>query len=576
MDELRFKLVHAYKDGSLLETFRDFYSDELNGEKTLSTTLADLHNEGHIDLLTLFQNLRKDSSYFFLSRSVFESALPNLNTPVKETADCVKYLILAAGQDMAAYTPTSAFIEFCKKDNDRANELLELSLINIDEEFDHLSTAILAGASNNEVLYVNKAINLLGHENELIRQRAIFSLGRIKFQDETLIKPAALAIEEASHFSSSDIILATAIKALFSIISKSNDLETIFLKFLEIHSQQLGDFYIHAASEILFREKELLNQNIESKLLNICCHTKPKNIGTITNIDYALVRILNQNNFDACVNFLEKLFELSNYEIPMQHFDDFIRELNNHRETYLSSLLTRWFLSKKFKLAMYCTHLIFDINKGVSIRFDTSYFQNKDKGIHVFLAKKACGWFFMYPKVAMSLIESLIPSSPEDELPYIQNIIFNPLCISYTGSIPEQLIDLQTSNQAQIAKTAYSVLSDYEKYQKSIKSALEINELKPSEKDRHSYWRHHSKIMNESMKKARNGSLFTSLFAGNESVLLYGNKSIHYIDHGEQKVRQEIPLQTISHSFEFPSIHNVDPHGLENMLWHFKVEGCTS
>jgi hypothetical protein len=37
------------------------------------------------------------------------------------------------------------------------------------------------------------------------------------------------------------------------------------------------------------------------------------------------------------------------------------------------------------------------------------------------------------------------------------------------------------------------------------------------------------------MKQARSKSPLASLFADNESVLLYGNKSIHYIHHGEQK-----------------------------------------
>ena len=67
----------------------------------------------------------------------------------------------------------------------------------------------------------------------------------------------------------------------------------------------------------------------------------------------------------------------------------------------------------------------------------------------------------------------------------------------------------------------------------------------------------------------------SSIF-GNESVLLYGNKSIYYVHHGDEKTRQEMPLQEISHSFEFASMFNLDPHGLENMLFQFKVEGCKS
>ena len=114
---------------------------------------------------------------------------------------------------------------------------------------------------------------------------------------------------------------------------------------------------------------------------------------------------------------------------------------------------------------------------------------------------------------------------------------------------------------------ASNILSDLEKYQRAVKAALEVNELKPSEQDRHTYLKHHNKLMNESMKQARSKSLFTSLFS--ESILLYGNKSIHYIHHGEQKSRQEVPLQEISHSIELASMFNLDPHGLENMIWQF-------
>lgn len=148
--------------------------------------------------------------------------------------------------------------------------------------------------------------------------------------------------------------------------------------------------------------------------------------------------------------------------------------------------------------------------------------------------------------------------------------------MSYPGSIRDYLETLNESKEDRVKQIATDVLSEYEEYQASVKAAFKINELSPSEQDRHTYWRHHNKLMSESMKQARSKSFLTSLFAGNESVLLYGNKSIHYIHHGEQKTRQEVPLSEISTSFEFASMHNLDPHGLENMIWQFKAEGCTS
>jgi hypothetical protein len=578
VDELKEKLLKANVDGNFFEFIQEVYYQDRKGEKVLPSLLVELHNEGILNLVELFTSFKNktENHDFFSVRRVFEEVLPDINAPVKDVADCVKHLTLEAGQDMAAYMLLSPFKEFCKKDPDRTKALFDIALTNIDEDFDHLSTAIEAGASNDEVTYLNQAIKLLIHENELIIQRAIFALGRINYQDKMLLEQVAIAINKSSASSPSDVILATSMRALFAVVSQSDDLESLFLDFLNTHSDHLDGRYIHAASEILFHDEKKISGNVEPKLLNICSYTKPENKGTINNIDYALERILKRNSFDDCVVFLERFFELSEYKVSVKHFDSFVRELHDHRDTHLSSLLTRWLLSKKIKLSKYASDLLQDSDKGISIGFDRSYVTKENKGVHLFLARKACGWFFNQPRTAISLIESLVLDAPEDELTEIQQLIFNPLCVSYPGSIPDHLETLNESKEDRVKQIAADVLSEYEEYQASVKAAFKINELSPSEQDRHTYWRHHNKLMSESMKQARSKSFLTSLFAGNESVLLYGNKSIHYIHHGEQKTRQEVPLSEISTSFEFASMLNLDPHGLENMIWQFKAEGCTS
>lgn len=578
MDDLKGKLTLAYKDGNFFELIQEIYYQDLKDEKLLPDILAELHNKGQLNLVELFHSFKNktENHDFFSVRRVFEKVLPLISAPVGEVAKCVKHLTLEAGQDMAAYTLLSPFREFCQHDPSRSQTLLELALTEIDEEFDHLSTAIEAGANSDEKFYVGKAIELLGNENKLVMQRAIFALGRIGFRDKNLLESVAKAICKASVSSPSDIILATSMHTLFSIASKSSELEGLFLDFLSTHSNNLGDRYIHAASEILFYEEKKVGANVESELLNVCSHTNPKNKGTINNIDYTLERILKRNDFDDCVDFLERFFELCNYQLSVKHFDSFVRELYVNKHTQLSSLLTRWLLSKKVALGKYAADLLRDSNKGIPIGFDISSLTNESKGVHLFLARKACGWFFNKPKTAISLIESLILTATEDELKNIQQIIIHPLCVSYPGSICDHINTLKESKEERIKQLASHVLSEYEEYQTSVRSALKTHELIPSEQDRHTYWRYHNKLMSESMKKARSKSLFTSLFAGNESVLLYGNKSIHYIHHGEKKTRQEVPLSEISTSIEFASMHNLDPHGLENMIWQFKVEGCTS
>lgn len=578
MDELKSELTKAYNDDSFFETIQEFYYQDRKGEKLLPSILAELHNEGKLNLVELFNSYKNttENHDFFSVRRVFEEVLPYINAPVMDVADCVKHLTLEAGQDMAAYTLLSPFRDFCKKDIERTKVLFNVTLTNIDEDFDFLSTAIEAGVSIDEVTYVNQAIELLTHENEMIIQRTIFALGKINYQDKTLLKPVAIGITTSSVSSPTDAILATSMRALFAVASQSDDLENLFLDFLNTHSEHLGERYIHAASETLFYDEEKVSSNVEPKLLNICCYAKPENKGTIDNIDYALERILKRNSFDECVVFLERFFELNEYKLSVKNFDSFVRELHNHRDTYLSLLLTRWLLSNKIKLGKFASELLRYSDEGISIGFDPACVAKESKGVHIFLARKACGWFFNQPRTAISLIESLVLDAPDDELTDIQQLIFHPLCVSYPGSIREHLETLNESQEDRVKQIATGVLSEYQEYQASVKAASKINELSPSEQDRHTYWRHHNKLMNESMKQARKKSVLTSLLGGNESVLLYGNKSIHYIHHGDKKTRQEVPLSEISTSFEFASMHNLDPHGLENMIWQFKAEGCTS
>jgi hypothetical protein len=63
-----------------------------------------------------------------------------------------------------------------------------------------------------------------------------------------------------------------------------------------------------------------------------------------------------------------------------------------------------------------------------------------------------------------------------------------------------------------------------------------------------------------------------------KSVILYGEGSIHYMYRGQddEPVRQETQMNAVSTSYEVPILTIVDPHGLDKMLQHFRLEGCTS
>src|ERR1035441_8656808 len=96
-------LVSTSRDGSLRKPSRD--------RKSFISKIASLHNSGEIDLFVEFQKLRNNQqgSGFYLTRRIFEEALPKLEGASIVAAQCTVHLITEAGQDLMACTPISAF-----------------------------------------------------------------------------------------------------------------------------------------------------------------------------------------------------------------------------------------------------------------------------------------------------------------------------------------------------------------------------------------------------------------------------------------------------------------------------------
>ncbi|WP_324032504.1 hypothetical protein [Aeromonas caviae] len=576
MEKLKKGIIENYINGSLLDFIDDYYHHNKEDAESLITLLSELHNRQQINIVEVFSKLSNipSSHDFFSKMIIFEKILPNLNSSIIDIVECVKKITLEAGQDMAAHTLIEPLIELCKKNINYTDELFCFSLSNIDPDFDSLSIAIQAGACINEKDYVEKGINLLNNKSSKVVERALFSLGKIKYQDHQQLIITATEIINSTSSTSSDKTLSISLRTLINLYSQNNSLESLVLEFLYKNSNYFGEQYVHTAATLIAHDNKKLNDKFKEILFDICCHVKPENIGTINIIDYALKNLLQQGAFIECVSYIEKMFSLTDYKLSIRNLNSFTHEINNYPDTHLSSLVTRWLVSNNYYLCKNCSYIFDRRESDTSIKFNIEMLYNISPQTYITLAKRACGWFFIRPEIAIGLITSLIYYVPDDALDEINEIIFNPLFISYPGSMYESISQLKNSSNHRMRKIAEDILVSFDKYQDAVEKATELKELIPSEQDRHTYRRHQNRLMDDSIKQARSKSFLSSIFSGNESLLLYGNKSIHYIKHGEDKIRQEIPLQEISHSMLLASMLNLDPHGLNKMIFQFKIEGC--
>lgn len=580
MSNLEQKIINSIQDDNFLEVVYQAYFDiKKEPEENLGIILAGLHNSGKLNLIGEFSNLDRDNAKndFFTLRHVFSNALPSINAPVLEVMACVKHLTTQADGDMTAGLLIGPFMEYCKNIPQRIDEALSNSLEHIDALFDFVSPLLISGSEIDFERYFDITIGLVANsENRAeILRRAIFSLGRMRYaKSENASKAFFTILNRTEEVDSQSF--SVSLKSLFNIYLQDLSLDREFLKFVSANLPRFDDQAIYSASELLYLNNEAISDAIQELLLEIVSNVKPEHKGTIDQIDWVLMKILEKGDVEAALKCFEGICEHSGKEISIQKLDSFSRKLIENSNQILSKTITKWFLSKSNTLCWQAFELLQNpyFEKNIEIDCDLSKINNEDQFQYLYLARKAIGWFYMRPISAASFLISLIDSCPQNELDEIEELLFHPLLISYPGSVKKYLIIKGKNGSKKVKALCKRLLKRLDSYHAGLSSTEDLKELKPSEQDRYAYNRHHQRLMNESMKTARQSSLITALGI-QESVLLYGNKSISYIHTGpNEKVRQEIPLHQISTSIEFPSLQLLDPHNLDLQLRVYRVEGC--
>jgi hypothetical protein len=547
-------------------------------ERTLYTeAIANLHNQGKLDAIVEFEKLnRLDESYdFFRIKHLFEELLPIIDAPVLSVMSCLKHLFLESGEDMTAGMLISPFIKYCESKSDRPKEILSIALTNYDEKFDFITPALIAGSNIALLEFLETAIKLSQHENIHIRAKSIHALGNIKYQDNVeLIQQAFEAISLAVKDAADSFIFATAIKAMFSLYTMNQSILEEMIELMTRIFEKKDDQVLYVLSEILWLNHDEMPSIMIELFLKELIDVNPEHNGTINNIDHVIADLLKKGYTTQVIDCIENIL-INNSQLSINKFDSFIREISQN-DCLLNSLITRWFLSKRIRFGRCASDLIrAHGGDDYILSVDLVQIHGQQAGVHYFLAKKACGWFFINPISAASFIISLIDFAPNDEVQAIEELLLNPLLISYSGDLRVYIDEVSVKSSAKVQKILSEVLIDVENYHNDLRSVSKIVELRPSQAQRETYNRHHRQLMDESFKNAPKGFL-SQLFK--PTVLLYGNRSIHYVYHGQngEKTRQEVPLHAISHSIELPSLEYLNPHGLDEMLRSFKLEGCTS
>lgn len=573
---LRKELLAGAKAGHLLQAVFANLSSAREEREDLAGELVALHNEEQVDVVAAFEGLRNSASGgpdFFLTRHVFEKALPHLNAPVAPVMRCVLGLFREAGQDMAAGTIFHSYIEFCTRDPARPREALNLIKEDPGALTDMLAATVAAGSQFDNPYYLAELLRLIRHPDIEVRRRAVFATTTIHWaKGASVPNTAVTALEETVAAEMDDRTLGSAIKSSFALFEQDKTLEDRIVVLIEAALTKGAEFSLHAASELLWHYTNELPPSLLKVLLKQLKRVAPANVGTLKNIDHGIARLLKQNDPAEALRFLEERLAANTDSLKIEVLKSTTCAIRESA-ALIGKVLIRWFLSGKRELNE-AVHAIAIGNhdKDLRIDIDASELKPVDHVHILFIARKAIGYLFMTPTTAASVVISLMRYAPDDEtLDALGELLFDPVLLNYPGGTREYIEDQARCESGKVRETIESAVASIEQYLDVLRAVPNLPALHVGLTQRESYRRRMSETMAGSMKAAEKESFFSSFCS--RSTLLYGNKSINYVYAGDgEPHRMEIPLTSHSISMEFPRIDNIDPYGLDYMLRVFRQE----
>ncbi|MDO9005016.1 MAG: hypothetical protein Q7V20_16350 [Aquabacterium sp.] len=573
----RDELLKAYNEGNFLNAVYDCLSADHEARQEVVFELASLHNEKLVDVVEAFSALSNGSANgpdFFLTRDVFQQALPHIDAAVLPVMRCVLNLYRSAGQDFAAGTIVGQFVEYCARQLPRSRDALTEIEANPNDFSDLLAATLSAGFRSDCQTFLLHAVRLSKDANIDLRRGAVISIANFDSQgNAAFLEEAVAGIESCVDREIEDSVLAASLRTIYALLRQDGNQEERFTELIAKVLSKGNEFTIHAASEVLFLHTAALPEPLVGMLLSNLTRVKPTHKGTLDNIDYGISHLIKGGSPESAIRWLEGMLLTHPKELSIGMFDSVVGVILGDN-VLLSKILTRWLVLGERAL---CS-AVHDIVAGAYHReerlleIDISELQSTDAVHMFFLARKIIGYLFMQPISAASLMVSLMRQTEDVEvLAELGALLFDPLLLNYTGKVREYAVQQVNVENGKVKEALEEAIKAVDEYLEGLRSVGVLPALYPSTAQREAYRRQFSRQMTKSMEEVEEKSVFSKLFT--KSVLLYGGKSINYV-HGVngQMHRMETPLHSHGVEIEFPRMQNLDPFGLDYMLRVFRNE----
>ena len=569
------ELTEQFSAGTLLQSLFGSYARSWGGEDEIVRAIADAHNAGAIDILSILtqESLAEIGQFgFFGGQQLYCKMIPMLDATTQEIIEAVSALIEKDGRDGAAGFPANALEDWCRAENTRPAALLELIDSGDTRAARFLPLTLYAGSFVDRATFMARAHEVAGSGPMDLRRGAIGALGRIDPQTGGEWLDLMATIENVIAEDGDDLTAAALGAVRIRLGAESDDWrEMLEGLIIQATARALGPQALHRCAEMLWLEASKLSEPTKVAMLGALQNVDPNNRGTIDLIDHALEKLVKDGRALEARDFLETLLMRHEGVLKLKHFDSTCHAITAAEPEVWHEWIVDWFLKGQFEL---CRQIASPLGGGEleGARFDVDFKRfDLRKGDHLYLAKKTIGFLFLKQLSAASIILSLARSAPANVVQELEDLLFDPMLLNYSGITRVLLEPISKDRRDPARALAKRALNRLTKYLDDLASVDALRELRPSERQRQLEWERHSDSMAEAKRGADRKSIFAEIFT--KVVVLHGNRSVSYHSMGDETPKRfEAKMASHGVSMEIPRIDIVDPLGLQRMLFAYRTE----
>lgn len=556
-----------FRDGSLVATLSE--GRWVTEDAASIDQFVGLHNAGTIDLATAVKSdafERLGGHSFFVVQHFFNKAIPRIETiSVEQMMELVATLVQKGGTDLAANEPNRAFLEWCERDLDRADAVIEAACKGNELAQSHLTFALQAKMD------LARTQILTGDPVARIRLSALTALSRMshKTDEERAATVAALRplfVAEADDALRAHVLMAAVNPFEEAALPLTEDAKSV----VKLTVQQAGPMVIHQAANLLFSCKASLSSEVVADLLRCARGVSLEHRGTIDLLDTVLGKLLKTGHGAAAIEFAKDVLSRSEGSLAAEHFDGFARDIH-HSPEILNALVLDWLLTGNPKLCEAVSEFLrrpgedpYPLELQFSTLTETQVY---------FVCRKAVGYLLLQPVRAGSILVSALRTAQGELADSIVDLLFEPMLVNYGGELRTYLEGIAQEDAAKgcVAKA----LERRASYLAGIEATGAIPELHPSEYRRQLERIRQVDFNRQVNKQAHRQSIFMDIV--HRSVVLHGSGSVTLVDDGAGG-RRAVSMEMQRHEFssEWPRMETVDPVGLDIMLRTFRAEQLKS